>query len=67
MIIRKSNELIRNVKDSIRDVSSSNEKKDDVITDFSHRIREPLNNIVVITDLLMDTGLQKNRRNCSKL
>ncbi|MBP1667462.1 MAG: histidine kinase [Bacteroidetes bacterium] len=62
MIIRKSNELIRNVKDSIRDVSSSNEKKDDVITDFSHRIREPLNNIVVIADLLMDTGLQKKQK-----
>ncbi len=62
MIIRKSNELISVVKDSIRDVSSSSEKKDDVITDFSHRIREPLNNIVVIADLLMDIGLQKKQK-----
>jgi len=62
MITRKANDLIRTVKESFRDASSSNEKKDDVITDFSHRIREPLNNLVIIADLLMDTGLQKKQK-----
>jgi CheY-like chemotaxis protein len=62
MISRKTTDLIRTVKDSFLDASSSNEKKDDVITDFSHRIREPLNNLVVIADLLMDTGLQKKQK-----
>lgn len=62
MIIRKSNELIRNIKESFKDVSSSSEKKDDVITDFSHRIREPLNNLVVIADLLMASDLQKKQK-----
>jgi CheY-like chemotaxis protein len=62
LIIRKANDLIRTVKESFRDASSSNEKKDDVITDFSHRIREPLNNLVIIADLLMDTGLQKKQK-----
>jgi len=62
MIIRKSNELIGNVKESFLDVSSSSEKKDDVITDFSHRIREPLNNLVVIADLLMASDLQKKQK-----
>jgi CheY-like chemotaxis protein len=62
LIIRKANDLIRTVKESFRDASSSNEKKDDVITDFSHRIREPLNNLVIITDLLMATDLQKKQK-----
>ena len=62
LIIRKANDLIRTVKESFRDASSSNEKKDDVITDFSHRIREPLNNLVIIADLLMDTGMQKKQK-----
>jgi len=62
MIIRKSNDLIANVKESFMDVSSSSERKDDVITDFSHRIREPLNNLVVIADLLMASDLQKKQK-----
>ena len=61
-IIRKSSDLIKTVKESFKDASSSNEKKDDVITDFSHRIREPLNNLVIIADLLMATGLQKKQK-----
>ena len=39
-----------------------NEKKDDVITDFSHKIREPLNNLVIIADMLMESGLQKKQK-----
>jgi len=51
--------LTETARNSLNDVSSSNEQKDDVITDFSHKIREPLNNLVIITDLLMESGLQK--------
>lgn len=47
---------------SLKDVSSSNERKVDVISSFSHRIREPLNNIVIITDLLLESGLQKKQK-----
>ena len=61
-LIRKSIRLMDSVKNSLVDVSSSNEKKDDVITDFSHKIREPLNNLVIITDLLMESGLQKKQK-----
>ncbi len=32
------------------------------MADFSHRIREPLNNLVIIADLLMGTGLQKKQK-----
>ena len=49
-------------KSSIVDASSSNEKKDDVITDFSHKIREPLNNLVIISDMLMESGLEKKQK-----
>jgi signal transduction histidine kinase len=62
MITRNTSRLFKTVKDSFLDATSSNEKKDDVISDFSHRIREPLNNLVVIADLLMDAGLQKKQK-----
>jgi CheY-like chemotaxis protein len=61
-ITRRTSYLIKEVKESFLDASSSSKKKDDVITDFSHRIREPLNNLVVIADLMMDTDLQKKQK-----
>ena len=48
-------------KQSINDFSSLNEKKDNVIKDFSHKIREPLNNLVIIVDVLMESGLRKDQ------
>jgi CheY-like chemotaxis protein len=62
MTIRKSLSLIVNVKDSLNDVSSSSERKEDVITDFSHRIREPLNNLVLVSDLLTKSELQGRQK-----
>jgi CheY-like chemotaxis protein len=48
-------------KQSLNDFSSLNEKKDNVIKDFSHKIREPLNNLVIIVDVLMESGLRKDQ------
>ena len=62
MVSRKSAGLINTVKESFIDASSSNVKKDDVMADFSHRIREPLNNLVIISDMLMNSGLQKKQK-----
>ena len=62
LISRKTSGLIQSVKESFLDISSSNEKKDDVISDFSHRIREPLNDLVIIADLLMASDLQKKQK-----
>jgi CheY-like chemotaxis protein len=62
MVTRKTSGLIKESRESFLDASSSNEKKDDVIADFSHKIREPLNNLVVIADLLMDAGLHKKQK-----
>ena len=61
-MIKKGLRLINNAANSINDVSTLNEKKDNVITDFSHKIREPLNNLVIITDMLLESGLQKKQK-----
>jgi CheY-like chemotaxis protein len=60
--VRTSLNLVKKVRESLSDISDSNERKDDVITDFSHRIREPLNNLVVIGDLLLGSGLYKKQK-----
>jgi CheY-like chemotaxis protein len=62
LLVKKILRLLNAAKESLNDVSSSNEKKDDVITDFSHKIREPLNNLVIITDMLMESGLEKKQK-----
>jgi CheY-like chemotaxis protein len=62
IIIKKALNLIRFVRESLTEASITNDKKDDVITDFSHRIREPLNNLVIIGDLLIGSGLQKKQK-----
>ncbi len=62
VIVRKTNEAIRINRESLLSYTSLNEKKDDVITDFSHRIREPLNNLVIIGDLLLESNLNKKQK-----
>ncbi len=60
--IRKTSDLNKSFKESLNEFSSLNDRKNDVITDFSHRIREPLNNLVIISDMLMESGLQKKQK-----
>ena len=62
IIVRKTSDLNKRFKKSSNDFSSLNARKDDVITDFSHRIREPLNNLVIIVDMLMKFGLEKKQK-----
>ncbi len=62
IVVRKASFLNNNIKDSLHVFSSLNDKKDDVIIDFSHKIREPLNNLVIISDMLMESGLQKKQK-----
>jgi len=59
---RKNSLLSNKIDESLKSFSSLSEKKDDVIIDFSHKIREPLNNLVIISDLLMESGLQKKQK-----
>jgi CheY-like chemotaxis protein len=62
LILRKAISLIATEKESFHDASESSEKKNDVIADFSHRIREPLNNLVLISDLLMSSELKDKQK-----
>ena len=62
IVIRKTSSLDIKIKELLNSFSSLNERKDDVIKDFSHRIREPLNNLVIIVDMLMESGLQKKQK-----
>ena len=58
----EASNLNKSFKESLKEFSSLSERKDDVIIDFSHRIREPLNNLVIISDMLMESGLQKKQK-----
>jgi len=62
IIVKNVFDFNKRFKDSLNEFSSMNEKRDDVITDFSHKIREPLNNLVIITDMLMESGLEKKQK-----
>lgn len=62
LIYRKVSMLNVRIKESINSFSSLNERKDDVIIDFSHKIREPLNNLVIVVDMLIESGLQKKQK-----
>jgi CheY-like chemotaxis protein len=62
LITRKTDNLILTARESFTDVSTVVEKKDDIIAGFSHKIREPLNNMVLITNLLLDSDLQKKQK-----
>jgi CheY-like chemotaxis protein len=54
--------MIFEINKRLQDVSHSNEKQEDVISEFSHNIREPLNNLVIISDLLMESGLNNKQK-----
>jgi CheY-like chemotaxis protein len=62
VVNRKVSILNSRIKESIKASSSLSERKDDVIIDFSHKIREPLNNLVIVADMLIESGLQKKQK-----
>lgn len=62
IIYRKNSGLTSRYRDSVNELQARNEKQDEVIANFSHKIREPLNNLVIITDMLMESGLQKKQQ-----
>lgn len=61
-LTKQVTKLLYSIKNLIKDVSLANERKDNVITDFSHKIREPLNNLVIITDMLMESDLEQKEK-----
>lgn len=58
-LIFATNEIRRLITDTrsiMGELSSIAEKNEDVINSFSHRIREPLNNLVLLGSMLRDSG-----------
>jgi len=55
-------DLHKRFKESLSEVSLLSRKKDEVINDFSHKIREPLNNLVSIIDLLLESDHHKKQK-----
>lgn len=62
IIARKSSVLNKNLQESLSGISSLNEKKDEVIKNFSHKIRGPLTSLVLIVDMIMDSDLRKEQK-----
>jgi CheY-like chemotaxis protein len=62
IIARKSFILNKNIQESVMNISSLNEKKDELIKNFSHKIRGPLTSLVLIVDMIMDLDLRKEQR-----
>jgi len=61
-LVKQVTSLLNSVKNLLEEVSTANARKDNVIPDFSHKIREPLNNLVIITDMLMGSDLGHKER-----
>jgi len=52
----------RALENTIEEISELNEKTGDVISRFSHHIREPLNNLVVVGEMLASSELSKKQK-----
>ncbi|NMC42156.1 MAG: hypothetical protein GYA43_13460, partial [Bacteroidales bacterium] len=62
LIYRMSSSMLNRLSKRLEETSESSGKKDTVITDFSHRIREPLNTLVILGDLLMKSGPDEKQK-----
>jgi len=62
ILVRKSSLLQKYGEESLHNISASNKRKDELIKDFSHKIRGPLNNLVMLVDMIMDSGLRKDQK-----
>lgn len=59
---RKTSESCSKFIDSVNEMKSICEEQNDLITNFSHKIREPLNNVVIISEILIGSGLEKKQK-----
>ena len=62
VVLRKSALVVRNLRNSLTEAQLENERKNNIISVFSHKIREPLNNLVIIVDLLRASDLEKKQK-----
>jgi len=62
VIFKKVTQLHRKYTDSINSFLKTDSRKDRIITNFSHKIREPLNNLVITGELLNDSDLDSKQK-----
>lgn len=62
LVLRKISMLNKMYNGSINSFLKTDSKKDKIITDFSHKIREPLNNLVITGDMLNDSELNNKQK-----
>lgn len=62
LIYSKTLDINKKYNDILSEMNTIGGKQDEVISNFSHKIREPLNNLVIITDMLSESGLTKRQQ-----
>ena len=62
VIFRKMTQINRKYLDSVISFLKTDTKKDKIITDFSHKIREPLNNLVITGELFTVSDLNTKQK-----
>ncbi|HLN21461.1 MAG TPA: response regulator [Bacteroidales bacterium] len=59
---KKTAETGRKFTESLNEIKDLSDTQNELITSFSHKIREPLNNVVIISEMLMESGLHKKQQ-----
>jgi len=62
LIYKKISQLKIRYIDTLNSFLKTDSKKDKIITGFSHKIREPLNNLVITGDMLLETDLNSKQK-----
>ncbi|HEX2920331.1 MAG TPA: response regulator [Bacteroidales bacterium] len=59
--LKKASYTASKYREALDEAEKVTEKQNEVITSFSHKIREPLNNLVIVTDMLIESGIPKKQ------
>jgi CheY-like chemotaxis protein len=62
IIFKKVSQLNNSFIDTLSSFFKTDGRKDKIITGFSHKIREPLNNLVITGDMLLETDLNSKQK-----
>jgi CheY-like chemotaxis protein len=62
VVFKKVSRLNNKYSELINSFLKTDSRKDKIITDFSHKIREPLNNLVITGDMLFNSGLNSKQK-----
>ncbi len=61
-IFRVMLQIMREIRTMVNEITETTREQQEVISNFSHKIREPLNSLIVISDLLSDTNLNEKQK-----